>query len=178
MDEIFNRWGTDKNTTHSYLDAYESIMAPRRTDKVRILEIGIFSGASLFAWAEYFSHPDTRVIGIDMTTEHLRHTIPNPKVLMHIFDATIKENIESINGEFDFIIDDGSHILVHQMRSFELLKDKLTSGGVYIIEDIMSIDNANTLMNFVQNFGFNVKLYDTRQAKGRYDDIMLVINKA
>jgi hypothetical protein len=101
----------------------------------------------------------------------------NPKVQMHIFDATVKENIDKINGNFDFIIDDGSHRLVHQMRSFELLKDRINPGGMYIIEDVQNMEEAHALTSFAKNLGFNVDLYDTRSIKGRYDDIMLVFTK-
>jgi hypothetical protein len=52
MEEVFRKWsvgGTDKNTTHSYLGTYEKLFSPRREDSIRILEIGIWSGASLLA---------------------------------------------------------------------------------------------------------------------------------
>jgi cephalosporin hydroxylase len=177
MDELFIKHGTDKNTTHSYLGAYEKLFSPRREDIIRILEIGIYSGASLLAWADYFTHPEAQIVGVDITTEHILSPLDNPKVQMHIFDATVKENIDKIAGNFDFIIDDGSHMIVHQMRSFELLKDRINPGGVYIIEDIQRMDDADALTLFGKNLGFNVEMYDTRSTKGRYDDIMLVFTK-
>lgn len=183
MEQVFSKWsgqvvdGTDKNTIHSYLGTYEKLFSPRRDDGIRILEIGIYSGASLLAWADYFTHPEAQIVGIDITTENIRFPMNNPKVQMHIFDATVKENIDKIDGNFDFIIDDGSHMLVHQMRSFELLKERINPGGVYIIEDVQNMGEVQALTSFAKSFGFNVELYDTRTTKGRYDDLMLVFTK-
>jgi len=38
-------------------------------------------------------------------------------------------------GLFDLIIDDGSHINEHVIKSFEFLFPKLKIGGIYVIED-------------------------------------------
>jgi len=42
----------------------------------------------------------------------------------------------TINGPFDIIIDDGSHITSDQVASFETLWSFVTNGGHYIVEDI------------------------------------------
>lgn len=55
MEEIFKRYeegGTDKNTIHSYLPAYERVFRAKQHDTIRLLEIGVFSGGSLRAWAD------------------------------------------------------------------------------------------------------------------------------
>jgi hypothetical protein len=50
----------------------------------------------------------------------------------------LKSVIDSV-GKFDIIIDDGSHIPVHQIKSFEVLfHDGLKDKGVYICEDCHS----------------------------------------
>jgi hypothetical protein len=36
----------------------------------------------------------------------------------------------------DLIVDDGSHLTSHQIKSLELLRPKLKPGGIYILEDI------------------------------------------
>jgi cephalosporin hydroxylase len=48
-------------------------------------------------------------------------------------------NINSYIGkniEYDFIIDDGSHVVDHMILTFNTLKKYLKSGGIYVIEDI------------------------------------------
>ena len=43
--------------------------------------------------------------------------------------------LKSINSELDIIIDDGSHINEHVIRTFQYLFPKLKPGGIYVVED-------------------------------------------
>jgi len=47
--------GTDKGTEHSYDTVYEKIFAPYRNKGINLLEIGLYSGADLLAFNEYFT---------------------------------------------------------------------------------------------------------------------------
>lgn len=38
-------------------------------------------------------------------------------------------------GELEFIIDDGSHVNDHVIKTFEFLFPKLAKGGLYVVED-------------------------------------------
>jgi predicted O-methyltransferase YrrM len=58
--------GTDKTTSHSYGELYSELFAPIRTSAKRVLEIGVYSGASVAALADYFEGAE--VEGIDLTT--------------------------------------------------------------------------------------------------------------
>ena len=54
----------------------------------------------------------------------------------------------------------------------------LTDVGVLILEDIQSYDWINTLIaNVPDSLKQFVTVYDLREKKGRYDDILLVIKK-
>merc|ERR1712029_878213 len=44
--------------------------------------------------------------------------------------------ISETGGNFDIIIDDGSHVPNHQLVSFETLWPSIKPGGMYIVEDI------------------------------------------
>ena len=44
--------------------------------------------------------------------------------------------LERSGGNFDVIIDDGSHLPSHQVISFEALWKSVVPGGQYIVEDI------------------------------------------
>jgi len=48
----------------------------------------------------------------------------------------LKEMVADSGGEFDIIIDDGSHDPRHQMISFDELFPTLRPGGLYIFEDV------------------------------------------
>jgi hypothetical protein len=183
MEEIFKRYdgggnaGTDKNTIHSYLAAYERVFEPRRHDPVRIVEIGVFTGGSLRAWADYFDHPDSEIIGLDINPNLVCFDLSTPKIKTMVLDATNREAVSRLEGSFDFVIDDGSHALRDQMASYLLFKSRIRPEGAYIIEDIQSMDDANMLSTLAEDGGAKAELIDTRHVKGRYDDVMLVITK-
>lgn len=129
------------------------------------------------AWSEYFTHPDTHIVGADIVPERITCPMDGPRVTIKICDVTTPFGVEQIQGNFDFIIDDGSHMVEHQMRSFKLLCGRLNEGGIYIIEDIRNLECVDMLKTLVEEMGFTAKLYDTRHIKGRSDDLMLVISK-
>ena len=73
---------------------------------------------------------------------------------------------------FDIVIEDGSHYLKHQIKSWELFKDRLNPGGILIIEDIApeAYDYFFKLAEQVPNS----KLIDLRYIKNRFDDVLFV----
>ena len=177
MEAIFAKYqgtvyeGTDKDVTHSYIATYERLFAPRRHDPIRLLEIGICTGGSLMAWADYFTSPETEIVGLDVTFDYLTFDLSTcSKIQAHLMDA----RVQAPEGQFDFIIDDGSHYLNDQVRSFLLLKKHLKPGGLYIIEDVYTEDEAQALLRLGKMHGFSGEFVDLRQAKGRWDDMMVV----
>lgn len=134
---------------------------------VRILEVGVCSGASLKVWEDYFTHPGAEFVGLDISKENIRYEFGDRTKFL-IQDATR----DPPEGQFDIIIDDGSHALSDQLGALQLLASHLKPNGVYIIEDIQSMDNANTILETSKNLKF--ELVDLRSVKGQYDDIMLV----
>lgn len=120
---------TDKATFHQYCPFYEHEL--KGLNPKRILELGVKDGASLRMWKEYF--PDAEVIGIDIN-EPIE--VEGCTVLqMDQTDAFALAQLQM----FDLIIDDGSHMTLHQQISFVQLYDmQLNTPGVYIIEDVHS----------------------------------------
>ena len=97
MDAIFAKYqgsiyeGTDKGVTHSYLGVYERLFEPKRDSPIRLLEIGICTGGSLLAWAEYFTSPETEIVGLDVTFDLLKFDLSqNPKITAHLMDARVQ----------------------------------------------------------------------------------------
>jgi len=163
--------GCDKATIHSYSGTYETLFQSLRDKPVRLLEIGVCSGGSLKVWEEYFTHPDAEFIGLDLTKENIRYTFSDRTKIL-IQDATK----ESPDGFFDIIIDDGSHVLRDQTDALQVLASHLKPNGMYIIEDIQSMENAMEILNTSKDVLFELK--DLRSIKGQYDDIMLVGHRA
>lgn len=135
LDQIGQRHGTDKSSTHhDFLRHYESFLgqaAPIRT----LLEIGVYDGASLRTWRDFL--PDARIIGLDIDPRCLALSAANTHVeLCDQSDATQLMAIGMRHGPFDLVLDDGSHIWSHQILTFETLFPFLRPGGTYILEDI------------------------------------------
>lgn len=167
--------GTDKNTTHCYADLYDTVLHPSRERIQSVLEIGIFSGASLCAWADYF--PNAHVLGVDITLDRVTYGRDHPRIQMVCADGTTEETAKSFGKMFDFILDDGSHDPNHQVQSLRAFLPYLNQGGIYIIEDISGY-SADTLKSTLEqtaaHHGVRMEWHDLRHVKGRFDDIVAV----
>jgi hypothetical protein len=54
----------------------------------------------------------------------------------------------------------------------------MTNDGILIIEDVQSMDWLEVLVNTVpEHLKQYIKIYDLRDIKGRYDDIVFTIDK-
>ena len=64
LTEIGIKYHTDKAYEHEYTSLYEKHFKPIRKLTNKLLEIGIYKGASLKMWAEYF--PNAHIYGLDL----------------------------------------------------------------------------------------------------------------
>jgi hypothetical protein len=97
---------------------------------------GYRPGGSLRAWRDYFPQADVHGMDVQPDTQFSEN-----RIRTHICDSTAGEQVASFfrvhDGlAFDVIIDDGSHVDVHQLRTLENLYPHLKPGGYYIIEDV------------------------------------------
>ena len=134
LTEIVKRTGAAKPP--SYLPVYEGLLEPIRYLPLSLLELGIFDGGSLSAWAAYF--PAARVVGIDLAVPE----IP-PHDRIHMFagdqaDTALLSRVAAATAPdgFDLIIDDCSHLAAAAKASFwHLFTNHLKPGALYVIED-------------------------------------------
>ncbi len=132
LDELAIKYGTDKSSKcHNYTAVYEQMFAAMCDEPLKILEIGIGTGASLQMWLEYF--PNAEIHGIDLTLEHLQE-INNKRVTYHIGNQTDKDFLDRIGIDFDIVIDDGSHRVEDQIFTFKHLWPNTRL--VYVVEDV------------------------------------------
>ena len=138
LDEIGLKWGTDKASTHhGYLPFYETFLAPLRDQQLTILEVGVYRGASLRTWEEYF--PNAKVVGADIQVTCKR--FEGGRVRVELVDQSNVEDLAQLaikHGPFDLIIEDGSHMWEHQITTLRSLFPFLRSGGHYIVEDLQT----------------------------------------
>lgn len=97
-----------------------------------ILEIGVQTGDSLRMWMERF--PNAKVVGIDIDPD-----CGKPEGATVIIgdghDPDLLAKVWDEHGPFDLVIDDGSHQVAHQIRTFEALLPRIERGGMYVCED-------------------------------------------
>lgn len=137
LNDIGLKYDADKSSRfHHYLDFYQKQL-PDREFSGRLLEIGVMDGYSMKMWREYY--PNAEIVGIDIKDMSFMHNtdwqVPDSVQLIQI-DGTDPKQTGPL-GMFDIIIDDGSHYMSHQQKSFKhLYYNQLNKGGVYIIEDL------------------------------------------
>jgi hypothetical protein len=151
LTELANKYASDKGTLaplwghHGprlhFTPVYYPFFEALRNKKIKLLEIGIGSGPSLKMWYDFFPLAEIHAVDIAPQTQH-----DNDRVKTHVGDqgdrASLAKLIEKIGGEFDIIIDDGSHVIKHQQISLGFLFKYLKSGGQYWIEDLHTSDGS------------------------------------
>lgn len=140
LENVASKYQTDKSFKHpyghNYVPFYDMILRDMKNIKnMNMLEIGVFNGESLKMWKEYFDN--SKIYGWDILD--LRH-MNDDKIEIFIVDQGKQDQIENffiLNPvSFDFVIDDGSHLLDDQIVSLFNVFPHLNSGGIYIIEDM------------------------------------------
>jgi demethylmacrocin O-methyltransferase len=139
---------TDKNSGHSYIQHYYTQHYSKhfkkfRLKKIKLFEIGVggyedpeYGGHSLRMWKKYF--PFGKIFSLDI---YDKSKLQENRIKIYRGSQVDKELLDKIcaeNGEFDIIIDDGSHINEHIIATFNYLFPKLKTGGIYVIEDIQT----------------------------------------
>jgi hypothetical protein len=144
MDLVFMKYDTDKKSIfHNYTRQYEDLLKTSIHKNIRLLEIGVYKGGSLLGWREYFKNASV-IIGIDINPQCKVYENINDNIFVEIGNATDQQFIRQINdkfGPFDIIIDDGSHVNIDVIQSFELLFPLLNNQGLYIVEDTCVFKN-------------------------------------
>ena len=184
LQSLVDNSRTDKNTTHSYLPLYQTLLEKKMYSARHVLEVGICDGGSIKLWNDFF--PNATVYGLDI--------IPLQRVWSQIKDVdniVLHTSTDAYNPNFfkaafldknikcDFMLDDGPHTLDSMKAFIRLYSQILAEDGILIIEDVQSWDWIELLRKEVpealQPF---VRVYDLRPNKDRYDDIVFTIDKS
>ena len=164
LNSIAEFYKTDK-IEHGYIKIYEKYFENLRDQKLKILEIGIADGKSLLTWADYFKN--STIVGIDIHKIDIqKKKLDRDNIEIHQgsqSDGKFINKIINQYGNFDIIIDDGSHLKKDVIKSFHLLFHCLKNDGLYIVEDMQTSYNhffggnpfdlkySNTHMNFFKH---------------------------
>ena len=152
LHELLTAAGSDKGRHHGYTRFYAPLFEPLRKSRLRLVEIGVEKGKSMRAWQLYFTKA-AHIFGIGYGNFQEAGSEPRdcfafektragagPQCTLYRGDqssrAFLDEFVLSTGGDFDVVIDDGSHVPSHQRLTFERLFLAVAPGGLYTIEDI------------------------------------------
>ena len=202
LNDLFNYFGTDKGTNvknpynknsneifgHGFAEFYEKHFEKFKNEKINLLEIGTWYGASLAAFIHYF--PNANIFGLD---RNFKYKFKSKRIFFFYCNTTDKNDLNNFKkkikkiskNNFKIIIDDGSHLLngiIHNLKFFFRFLDK---DGYYIIEDFnhpeyynfLNDSDGNELLfkNIIQNIKnktfFESKILNKEDQKYLFENI-------
>jgi len=187
--------GTDKDTIHSYLDAYEKYLSPYIDKECTLLEIGVWHGGSSLLWHEYLQK--AKICGVDINNliaEKLKNKFSNRYRFVEL-NAYVSETVELIKNDYpdgvNIIVEDGIHTKESNEFAIKNYLPMLKKGGVMIIEDVPANPlnetpfayTTVTLPHVIEEMenlvpdGYEIEVLDLVNVKGRFDDILFIIKK-
>lgn len=123
---------------HRYAHLYEKWFGPIKHNVFNICEIGVGGGGSLKAFADYF--PNAHILGLDIQK---KVDLETDRIKTWVLDQGSLPRLEEFVTEckkqqtqFDIMIDDGSHDIEHQQKTFGKFFELVRAGGLYILEDL------------------------------------------
>lgn len=181
---------TDKWGSHWYTPHYQRYFNPIKDNRLNVLEIGIGpydglveGGQSLRMWKAYFHK--SQIVGIDI--EDMTR-LREDRIDIRQCDQTNSDALTRLSNEyggFDVIIDDGSHINEHVIKTFHTLFPLMRPNGIYVVEDTQTaywptwgggIDNRQSSLSFFKSLadGLNHVEYPVESYKPTYFDTNIV----
>ncbi len=157
LEELGRKYMPSKRA-HNYLPYYWMHFRDIRMHVKKVCEIGLQNDYSMKMWEAFF--PNAEIYGLDID--------PNCKKFegdrRHVYIGDqgdrkfLKGFLNDIGGGLDVVIDDGSHIVEHQMTSFEVLFPSMSTHGIYAMEDTGGVvgDYSNFTVNSLQKLAENV----------------------
>ena len=129
----------DRRSIHKwkhYFPIYERHFKDFVYKPVTFIEIGCGRGGSLQMWKRYFG-PHARIVGIDINP--LAKAYEEDQIEVRIGDQSDEKFLQTVIDEFgapDIVLDDGSHVMIHVIASFQFLYPRTAKNGVYMVEDL------------------------------------------
>jgi hypothetical protein len=146
--------------THNYLPYYWLHLRDIRFDVRSVLEIGVQTDRSIRMWEEFF--PNALIHGMDIDPACKQFEGGRRRILIgdQGDDLFLRKVSETVSAPFDVIIDDGSHRVADQLRTFQSLFPTMSDHGVYVMEDTggvvgdYQLKTVNTLSTLVRDIMF------------------------
>lgn len=171
---------SDKQTIHSYLPTYETLLHTKRESVRHVLEIGVRQGGQLQMWHEYF--PNAQIHGADFVAgegAQLDYLARYPRVQLHMGQHPYQHKFDRVPEGFDLVIDNGSHTLQSMFECLQCYLPQMNAHALLVIESVQNVQWLHLLRDFVQarlGHGAHVVAFDLRHIKRRYDDLLFVVD--
>ena len=134
-DFLTNKEQTIHKWVH-YFPIYERYLSKFRNQSVVVWEIGVFKGGSAQMLRRYLG-PFAQIIGIDINPECRKYADNQTEICIgDQSDIVFLQSLIDKYGVPDVVIDDGSHVMNHIIKTFEFLYDKVSKNGIYLVEDL------------------------------------------
>jgi SAM-dependent methyltransferase len=154
LTALANKFGSDKGDhigdAHNYARLYSFLFGGFREQPFSMLEIGLQIGIqnqtalanrvsttapSVGMWLEFF--PRAHIYGVDISDFSALNGLP--RFTFFRCDVGSREMLAALKRStppLRIVVDDGSHCPYHQQVALSELFEKVTPGGLYIIEDL------------------------------------------
>jgi hypothetical protein len=161
LHKLGSLYGTDK-VARGILPFYDALFGKRREICQRILEIGVFFGASIRMWRDYFPNAEIHGADVFLGPQGNGHRFPEytafwnawkrgcaigaeefQRVNLYNVDLFKRDELEAyvanqFVGTFDMVLDNGSNRMRDQQLCLGILFPLVKPGGYYVIEHLHS----------------------------------------
>lgn len=162
----------------TYTDLYEKLLWSRKYSAQNVLVIGI-DDDRIRMWHSYFKNAIIHAVDIESVMPEL---LGCEQIKLYMssdaYDPFFVGNAFGTHGtKFEVLLDDGPRTLRSMKQFIRLYSDKIRKGGIMIIEDVQDFAWFAELEKVVpEELQRYIQYFDLRFVKGRYDDLVFVIN--
>lgn len=149
LTDLFDARGSDRGALrHCYSDVYNMLFQPLRQRRLQIALVGLDGGAAVNT-PDIWPEEAQKTLDIMMEFFPKAHftcldraaaaPIEDERLTYHQVSLDEADEIDAVaDGPFDIVMDDATHASHHQQNALLALFPKLSSGGIYTIEDLRS----------------------------------------
>lgn len=130
----------------------------------RILEIGVFEGETSKAIISAMAN-DCYFAGIDIN-DFRKEQFDNRKAADFIKGSSTDESTYQFHEKFDIIFVDSMHYWEHIFKEWKIVEKWLAPNGVVAYHDSIHITDVARLMNYIDEFNYNVVTLNTPDNRG------------
>lgn len=133
---IKSKYYCSKHT--NYFKIYDDLFSSYKNKKITFVDIGVFSGGSLFMWKKFFGKR-AKIIGVELNPTAKQFEKHGFKI--YIGDQSSEDFWNKFFkkvGKVDIVLDDGGHTNYQQIITTNSCIPNIKDGGLMIVEDTHS----------------------------------------